>query len=266
MSERNDDLFYKHSGQMGLSVPVILVIGLPVIVLLSAIYSALVVYCPVVGYVNILFLGGYVYAGGFVLATLARQTKCRNPGILLLLGAAAGVVGVYAAWVFFISMLFGNVLPPMEFAFSPFKVFDTASTINANGWWGPSGIAQWALVSIEAAIIVGGLAMFTYLSIDREVFCEECNTWCEPFETMHLRPADEFINTPADQLNHLELLSLEEAETTEYPRLVAEVLQCSGCQMTQAIRFKKLTQVMEEGELNEHSEDIPGILMQRKTH
>ncbi len=147
---------------------------------------------------------------------------------------------------------------------SPLKVFAAASTINAQGWWGPSGLAQWALVAVEAVVIVGGLAFFAYASIDREVFCEDCNTWCEPFETMHLRMTEELANTSTDKLNHLELLALEEAETTEYPRILAEVLQCSGCQMTQAIRFKKLTEVMDEGQLKEEAEDIPGILMQKK--
>jgi hypothetical protein len=159
----------------------------------------------------------------------------------------------------------GDEAPPvLELALNPIKVFAAAAAINAQGWWGPSGLAQWALVAVEAIVIVGGLPLFAVAGIEREVFCEDCNTWCEPFETMHLRMGDELINTPTDKLNHLELLALEEAESTEYPRLVAEVLQCSGCEMTQAIRFKKLTQVMDEGQLKEQDEDIPGILLQRK--
>lgn len=265
MPEPSSDLFYKHSGRTGLSVPAILVVGLPVIAVLSAIYSAVVVYCPVVGYVNIFFLGAYVYAGGVVLAILAKLSKCRSPGILFLLGLIAGLIGLYFAWVFFIAMLSGNEVPVLALTLSPPLVLEAGSAINAQGWWGPSGLAQWALVAVEAIVIVGGLALFTYASIDREVFCEDCNTWCEPFETMDLRITEDLTNVASDQLNHLELLALEEAETTEYPRLTAEVLQCSGCQMTQAIRFKRLTQVMDEGQLKEDAEDIPGILMQKKT-
>ena len=65
-------------------------------------------------------------------------------------------------------------------------------------------------------------------------------------------------------MDHLALLALEHTEATEYPRFNAEVLQCTGCEMTQAIRFKIVTQVMDEGELKEHEEDLDGILMQKK--
>lgn len=209
MSEPSSDLFYKHSGKTGLSVPAILLIGLPLIAVLSAVYSAVVVYCPIVGYVNILFLGAYLFAGGFMLATLARFAKCRSPGILCLLGLTTGLVGLYFAWVFFIAMLYGDEAPPvLDLALNPIKVYAAASAINAQGWWGPSGIAQWALVGVEAVIIVGGLALFAAAAIDREVFCEDCNTWCESFETMHLRMGEEIINAPTDQLKHLELLAL----------------------------------------------------------
>ncbi|TWT82273.1 hypothetical protein CA13_37350 [Planctomycetes bacterium CA13] len=256
-------MFYKHSGRLGLSVPAILLIGIPVVILLSAIYAYIVVYCPVVGYVNVLFLGGYVFAAGIALAMIAKMSKCRSPSVLLALGTLGGLVGLYFSWVFFIKALFGEDVSAIAVALSPLGILEVAKEINANGWWGPSGIAQWALVAIEAAVIVGGIALFTSSSISREAFCEDCSTWCNPFETMHLKLTPELAAKDPSELDHLQLLGLEEVDKSEYPRLDAEVLQCTGCEKTQAIRFKKVAQVMDDGELKEQAEDIPGILIQK---
>ncbi|TWU45244.1 hypothetical protein Q31b_04150 [Novipirellula aureliae] len=268
MSDLNRDIFYKHSGRMGLAVPAILIIGLPAVAVLSAIYSYIVVYCPVIGYVNILFLGGYIVAGGFVLAALAKISKCRSPMILFLLGLVAGLVGLYFAWVFFIhayARYAGQPLPIIPLVLSPAGIWEMTKAINGDGWWGPSGIAQWALVSIEAVAIVGGLTLLTMNSIDQEAFCEDCGTWCDSFETMYLAMPAEIAGKKSSELNHLELLALDEVDTSTYPRIDAEVLQCSGCKKTQAIRFKKVHQYMDEGQLKESSEAIPGILMQRSS-
>jgi len=264
VSNLASDVFYKHSGRMGLSVPAILIVGLPAIVLLSAIYAYIVAYCPIVGWVNAIFLGGYVMGGGIVLAILAKQSKCRNPGMLFWLGFVAGVVGLYSAWVFFVKALAGGEFSTISLATNPAALWGLISAINTNGWWGPSGMAQWALVSIEAIVIVGGIATVTAGAIDRDAFCEECGTWCDQFEKMHLKPTPEMLVTSLDKLNHMELLALDDADVTDYPRIDAEVLQCSGCKNTQAIRFKKLSQVQEEGGLKEKSEDIPNLLIQKK--
>jgi len=260
---------YKHSGRTGLSIPVILLVGIPVIVVLAAIYSYIVVYCPVVGYVNVLFLGGYVLGAGFVLATLAKLSKSRSPGTLALLGLFVGLAGFYASWVFFIHALFGRMdeavdVSVLGIASSPSGVWDVAKGINENGWWGPSGIAQWALVGIEAVIMICGVALITWGSIDREVFCEECKTWCEPFETMHMKPTEEILSSDVNSLDHMNLLQLEETDNTEYPRIDAEVLQCTGCKLTQAIRLKRVSQVLNDGNLEEQVEDVPRIVMQKQ--
>ena len=75
--QRTPDLYYTHSGRMGFAAPLILIIGLPVIAILAALYSYIVVYCPVVGYVNILFAGGYIFAAGSVISFLGHVGKCR---------------------------------------------------------------------------------------------------------------------------------------------------------------------------------------------
>ncbi|MFK8113478.1 MAG: hypothetical protein AB8B91_14835 [Rubripirellula sp.] len=259
----NDDLYYKHSGRVGFAAPLILVVGIPLIILLSAIYSYIVVYCPVVGYVNVVFLYGYWIASGTVLGGLAKTGKCRNPMLLFVLGGVVGLVGLYFAWVFFVKALFPDA-SVLALTMSPMNLWEIAVRINADGWWGPSGVFQWAIVGAEAVAMVGGLAWLAYASVDREVFCEDCGSWCEPFETIQLEVTEELLATPQTGWNHLELLGLEPAEPTDYPRLDAETLQCTGCELTQAIRFKMMTQVMDDGQPKEQAEDIPGILVQKK--
>ena len=106
--------------------------------------------------------------------------------------------------------------------------------------------------------------MMTAGSISREVFCEDCGTWCKPFETIYLRPSEETDIDHPENLDPLELLALEQIDSPERPRINAEVLQCSGCEMTQAIRFQVITEEMEDGKLEESEEDLDVILLQKK--
>jgi len=124
-------------------------------------------------------------------------------------------------------------------------------------------MAQWALVSIEAIVMVGGIATVTAGPIDRDAFCEECGTWCVEFDKMHLKPTPEILGISLDKLNHMEVLALDDTDVTDYPRIDAEVLQCSGCK-NPTIRFKKLSQVQEENGSKEKSENIPNLLIQKK--
>ena len=269
MSTDKSGLFYEHSGRMGAVIPMLLLLGLPAIVLLSAAYSWIVVYCPVVGYVNIVFLFGYVFLGGTALGILAKAAKCRSPGMLMLIAFMISLVGYYFVWVFFLQALAtytGEDAPNvLMIALQPVGVWQAACAINADGWWGPSGIIQWILCVVEAIVMIGGITLLASSGIEREVFCEDCGTWCNAHDTMHLKPSEEMM-AEGGEIDHLKLLALEETTEVDYPRFEAEILQCTGCQMTQGIRFQTVTQVMDDGNLKENKEDIAGILMQKKSN
>ena len=263
MDHSASELYYRHSGKIGLAPILVLVAGIPIIALLSAVYSYLVVWCPVIGYVNILFLGGFIIASGFVLTTIAQLGKSRSPTAMALLGLVCGLVAVYFAWIFFIKALFKDQVAIVDLITNPVAFGKAVYFINQEGWWEPSGLIQWGISAIEAGAIVIGLTMAGWSSIDREVFCEDCGKWCEPFETMRLAPTEELLSLNSSQLKPEELLKLEDCTESDFPRFDAEVLQCNTCKQLQAIRFDRVSQVMDDGQLKEKREDIPGALIQR---
>jgi hypothetical protein len=263
MSDDRNELYYEHSGKLGFAPALVFLLGVPAIAALAAAYSFLIVWCPVIGYVNVLFLGGFILAGSFVLNTLAKWGKSRSPKSMALLGFVCGIIAVYFAWLFFLKALFKDQVDLLDLVADPGAMIQAIKVVNQQGWWEPSGLIQWALSAIEAGAIIVGLTMAGASSIDREVFCEDCNGWCDTFETLHLTPTDEQLATPAKQLKPETLLVLDECQATDFPRLDAEVLQCASCKRLQAIRFDRVTQVVDDGQLKEKREDIPGVLIQR---
>jgi hypothetical protein len=263
MSRAASELYYEHSGRMGFAAPLVLLVGIPIIAILAAAYSYLIVWCPVIGYVNVLFLGGFLLANSFVLTTLARLGKSRSPASMAVLGLICGLFAVYFAWLFFIKALFKDQIALLDLISNPVAIGKMVYAINQEGWWEPSGLVQWILSATEAGVILGGLTLAGWSSIDREVFCEDCGQWCETFETMRLVPSEALLAMNINQVRPEELLTLEECTESDFPRFDAEVLQCNACKRLQAIRFDRVSQVMDDGELKEQRETVPGVLIQR---
>lgn len=259
--------FYQHSGKPGNSVTTILLLGIPVAVAMAAIYSYLVVYVPLIGYINILFLGGYVFGTGYVLSRLAKMGKSRSEKMSFALGCLVGAVGLYAAWLFFFKAIAGENFPLLEYASHPQEVWEIAKALNAEGWWegGPTGIFGWIVSGLEAVTFVLGCGLITMISIDCEVFCERCNHWCEPAATQNLKITEEFASAMEAERKsawkHFDILKLPKADLDEYPRFVGEVLTCTGCGNTSAIRLQLLSIVNGENGPEESSKALPGILL-----
>lgn len=253
------DLYYHHSGRKGIAFPLAVLLGVPITIILSALYAYIVVYCPVVGYVNLLFLGGFVTAVGYVIHQIAKIGKCRSDAMMIVIGFLLGCVALYFSWLFFLKALIGDVRI-VTLIFSPAQMWQYIVAINSEGWWGPSGLAQWALVATEALVIIGGLTLAGASSLGEQVFCEQCNVWCKPFEKMHLRKDASSATQPA---SNLELLGLEETSADDYPRYDADIVQCESCEQMQAIRFYNVRQETDDGELKVKREQIPGVLVKR---
>ena len=257
----NPDLYYRHSGRQGFAIPLAILIGIPVTIALAAVYAYVVVYCPVVGYVNLLFLGAFVCAGGFMLNRIAKVGKCRSEMTMTAIGLLLGCIGLYFAWVFFIKALIPEIAV-VQLILRPAGFWQIICGINAEGWWGPSGLAQWALVAIEAALIVGGFTLAGLGSIGENIFCEDCGSWCKPFAKLHLKN-DPALSAEERPRSNLDRLSLPETTDDDYPRYDADVLRCESCQSMQAIRFYNVTQQLDDGELKESREEIPGVLVKK---
>ena len=270
MPALDDKYFYKHSGKTGFSIPLILLIGVPVSAMLAAIYALVCVYCPIVGWVNILFLGAYIFGTATVIGMLAETGKCRNEGVLFLLGCLAGLIGLYFSWVFSMkafAMMAEQEISVLALVLNPGVLWAMIVEINKEGWWGPSGFFQWLLCAIEAIGFVGGVGLLSWASINRVVFCEDCGTWCKKSTEQHLEITEayaESLEGDDDEFNHLEILKLPETTEDSFPRFTAEILKCTGCEMTSAVRIELVEQKETKDGPEVESTDIDGILL-RKT-
>lgn len=274
MAKLDASHFYEHSGRTGLSVPMMLLGGIPTSIFLAIVYAYIVVYCPVVGYVNVLFLGGYVFGTGLVAGWLAKTGKSRNALVSFLIGCLIGLIGLYSSWVFFFKALatFAEVeggVPALGLALSPGTLWEMIVEVNKEGWWGPSGMFQWILCAIEAVVFVIGVGLLACGPIHREVFCEACGSWCEPSAERHLQFTEEYAKSLEGQdadFDHTAILKLPEATEQDLPRFTAEILECTGCKSTTAVRLKLLhPKVGKDNEVEIETTDIDGILLQTTT-
>lgn len=265
---KTNDKFYEHSGSSGFSIPLMLLVGLPISALFAIVYAFAVAYSPF-RYINFLFLGGYVVVTGLVLAYLARLGKARNANVLFLLGCLTGLFGLYFYWLFFFKALYGEDMPLKmltTIAFNPSWLWDMICELNVNGWGGPSGIIQWILCGLEALIIPVGIGALLSGSIDRCVFCESCNQWFRSCDVRHLQfteaLAEQFEKSEEDtEFDHQAILGLPEVTEEDVPRLEAEVLECAGCDST-AVRLTLFVhQEGDGGEVALEEIDLPGILL-----
>ena len=251
---------------------------------------------------NILFLWGYIFGVAIPLGLVAKTFKCRSTAKLALVSVAVGLMGLYFVWVFFIKALYGANVDLISLILSPGLVWDVACDTCDKGWWdgGPSGIFGWIVASIEAAVLVFGPAYIVTGQIADEVFCESCMTWCEQTGckslkiTPLLKPDSDSsasvdgqagkdtgggADSPAfasDKIDpehdnyclpgHIELLKLPETDASEFPRVDATVLTCTGCRCTNAIRFDVISRAMDkDGALVQETTMIPGILLKTST-
>lgn len=269
-----DNLLYAHSGKLGNAPWMMPLIGLPLLLVTSLVYSYIAVYSPVVGYLTILVLFGYVFVNGLLLGWLARLSRCRSERFVMLAGLGGGLFALYFSWVEFEVALFnryadgGESVATIDVLLSPAVVWTGASLIAQEGWYSvfggtPSGIVLWLIWLVEAAIIVFGTMMLTSVAIGREVFCEGCGAWCKTAESRRLQVDREFTRRPVESIAHDELMALPEQKGKAFPHVVAEVMRCDRCKATTALRFARVTQaVNSDGKKEEKSEDIPGILLQ----
>jgi len=182
---------HESSGKLGRGPFVAPLVVIPATLAIALAYGYADVYCPIAGIVSILLVGAYVFAIGMVVGVVRSFGKVRSAGFMMSLGLAVGLFALYAAWVAFEVALIGKAADPGEetpsylmLLLRPDLVWKFASMINETGWYTiksatPSGIVLWGMWGIEAALIVGGTTLMARASLNDEVFCEECDVWCE---------------------------------------------------------------------------------------
>ena len=238
---------YEHSGNLGISVPLILLGGISGAVILAGIYSAAIVYIPIGGSISFLFTFAFAFGLGYMNSWLGYLGKCRNINLINIMGLGTALIGLYWAWVFFVYFLLSKTgaqgLNLLKMSTSPVVLFDVIKSINSTGWFTikgatPTGIVLWVLWSIEALIVFFFAFELSSSKIDERVFCEDCNEWAPEGDDIDL----DLPETPEEiqQIAQGEfsiISQLYKADKNFFPRLIIKPVACLGCSRTRAIRL-----------------------------
>ncbi len=229
------ELYYRHSNRFTPFAPAAMILaGAAVGAVGGAVYGVAVLWCPFI-YVNALLTFGLGAAVGYTVFKVARATHTRHPLLVLLAGAAAGLVAEYAAfvgWVYALSEWEVLVLSPATMA-------QVLPAIAEEGVWGlfgdepVKGAFLYGVWLIEAAIIIGMAAGLGYRQIKRTPYCETAGAWLDerailpPFEPVadpaavraQLESGDfsvigqaRHIDEGADKFSQMELVSSPDEE------------------------------------------------------
>lgn len=261
---------YQHSGKLGFSPLLLAAAGIPLIVVLSALYSYLDLYIPLTGYITVILLAGYGLGLSFVVSTLVKRGNCRNEKAVLAFSLAAGIIGLYSSWVIFMYALFARFSPDEHISFfellNPLFLWSTILFVNENGWYTisggtPSGITLWILWAIEAAVIIGFPLFVATSAISHEMFCENCQTWCLPTASKYRQIPATIESGKIKNVDTTTLSSLTELEQKKFPCIKEELLSCPNCNKTKGNRYSRLV-LKQNGKkgLVESADKIKGIV------
>jgi hypothetical protein len=186
------------------------------------------------------------------------------------IGAVIGVVGFYASWVIFLYALLSKAglegLDLVEMALQPAGLWNLILLLNETGWYSiqditPSGAFLWAFWAIEAVVVIGGVVLMAPLSIEGEVFCEDCSKWAETTGTLSLQlPAESTVLTylAQGQLEGLDQLPW----TDEFPQIRVELIACESCEKTRAYQISRVSLTTDkEGKTSESALEMTGKLL-----
>lgn len=272
MIAANNPKLYQHSGKIGFSPLLLIFAGIPLIILLSIIYSYLVLYIPISGYITILLLAGFAFGITMIVSRLAGIGKCRSAIAITIFGALAGFVALYFAWVSFLYALFARFAPAEEVTvaqliLNPFMLYNAVMFVNENGWFSikgatPTNIVLWIFWAIEAVVIVGAPALFAASSMKNEMFCESCNKWCGATATRFRSLPAAIEAGGVKGVDSVALAALPELPQKSVPCIQEELLKCPACAKTQGLRFSRITYKADKNnKLHENVEKIEGVVL-----
>ncbi|MFO0593655.1 MAG: hypothetical protein U0228_00050 [Myxococcaceae bacterium] len=183
-------MFYKPSGKAPVDGLLMgLVVGGLCAVPLAAIYAYAITYIPIIGVVTFILTGGFALLVAVAASTPMHSRKVRGPLPASLVGAFAGLISLWAMWIFWLYALLhreegaGQDVGLLDLAINPFATWKLIELVNETGSWSlkgatPTGAILWIIWGCEAAILVG-LPMWLTASNASDPFCEKCDTWCE---------------------------------------------------------------------------------------
>jgi len=170
---------YRHTGKFtwpGVLLPVL--VAAAIAYPLGLVYSLLIGRIPFI-YVNVLITLGYGLVFGWISGRLVQAGKVRNNALALLVGALAGIVGLYFDW----NGHLRNIMQGGPALYSPGEVLGVIPFLYDHGSWGlksggnVTGPALAAVWLAEALLIVGLAAYLPWRFVNRTPFCEQDQVW-----------------------------------------------------------------------------------------
>ena len=184
--------YYRLSGRFSLGGLVTAAAGtFAAALVLGAAYGVLGLVFQMIPITKLSFLLLFFTAFGFaaalaaVAAHLCKRGRVRNAPLTLLLAGAAGVLGLYTAWVFWIYALFFNIpqAPSLLDIAQPINLWNIVCFLNEKGVWSISGkdlisgAFLWVVWSAESATILSTILVMTRKFINAVPYCETCQKW-----------------------------------------------------------------------------------------
>ena len=277
--ETTADRYYKPSGAVPLVGTILMqLFGAIAAAVLGALYALGNFYSPSVwltGFGVLIFGAGV----GFAVNLGARIGKVRNPGFIMLLGTATGILALYLAWVFYIYLFWRKIGFDGLWLWNPADIFSMMGIFGEEGiWsmksWTPKG---WVLYSfwIAEALIVVLLSLAVAVANDTP-YCDRCNIWTKkqkdvasfaladpgPLKTQLEMEGYEILDAlnglPVDPANCLKATvhSCPQCEDTDYLTICHSriVVDGDGNQTTQETELVKHLRIPRD--LAEHLQDL----------
>ena len=221
------------------------------------IYGALTFYNPFI-YINFLATFGFGLLMGVAVQMGATVGKVRSRFFTALLGFAAGVLGMYFAWVFYLWCLFEREF----FLWNPTELYNALVFFSQMGIWEMKGWTPtgWTLIGfwlVEAAIVIG-TSTVAALSNDAP-FCDDCNEWTDSAISPARMPHTDIEQLRSDLENEnyavIEELQNQPAPNTDY--LQASVHSCPNCEDSNYLTVSHVTITTDsDGDLQTNSKDL----------
>lgn len=227
--------YYRYSGAVpATSTLMMLGIGFVACGVLGLLFELLKHYVPydIVRFAAALGYGALV---GLTVQLSARIAHVRNPGFARFVGFVIGLFAVYAAWVWFLWILFGFRGAVLQALVTrPGLLFDNMQFFAANGLWKirdmkPTGWWLYGIWLTEALMILG---FAVALSANKNAsYCEACRKWTRKFDLLlHLPVVDpESLKAALEAENYEPLYRLVGKPFNMVQRIDVTAVKCPNC-------------------------------------
>lgn len=253
--------YYRHSGKFSpIGAVGTLLMGLLGAFLLSWVYGYVMDWNPFV-YISVMAVVIYGFLLGGSVAIGLQVGKVRNTPLALLLTLVVALAGIYGAWIVWIFAVSDQQL----FLTAPADVLAAAQALAKTGVWSifgstPTESALHGFWLMEAFLILVCALAATYFFMTGNAFCETCQQWLEPGETLRVFQASESYGEiqrelELERLEVLDRLKPVSEGSDVFAELSAE--SCGQCKAFHLLTLKETTRTMDdEGKANDTCKDV----------